>query len=179
MNPNEIIPRFDAYLAGRGLTLEAVATGGAALSLLGIINRETRDCDLIEPELTDELLEAAMAFAGRLRDRGEILRDDWLNNGPASLGPLLPPGWKDRLQLIHQGKAIRLWSLGRPELLLAKLWALCDRGLDLSDCLALGPSVEELAQAQAWIVVQDQNPEWPDHVRTTLRDLARRLGHGL
>ena len=47
MKPNQIIPRFDAYLAERGLRLEAIATGGSALALLGIIRRETRDCDLI------------------------------------------------------------------------------------------------------------------------------------
>lgn len=179
MKPTELIPRFDTFLAERGLALEAIATGGAALALLGIINRETRDCDLIEPELSSALHEAARAFAAELRDQGEILRDDWLNNGPASLGPLLPEGWKNRLQSIHHGQVLRLWSLGRPELLLAKLWALCDRGLDLGDCIALAPTAEELTQAEAWIVTQDLNPDWPTHVRATLADLAQRLGHGL
>lgn len=179
MKPTEIISRFDAFLVERNLTLEAVATGGAALALLGIITRETRDCDLIEPELSSVLLEASRAFATGHREQGEILRDDWLNNGPASLGPLLPEGWRSRLQLIHQGEAIRLWSLGRPELLLSKLFALCDRGLDLGDCLALAPSAEELAQDETWIVAQDQHPDWPVHVKATLEDLGRRLGHGL
>jgi hypothetical protein len=87
MNPNEIIPQFDAFLAERGLRLEAIATGGAALALLGIIHRETRDCDLVEPPLTEDLRQAAVAFAAEIRSRGEILRDDWLNNGPASLVP--------------------------------------------------------------------------------------------
>jgi hypothetical protein len=179
MKPSEIIPRFDAYLEERGLALEAIATGGSALALLGIIQRETRDCDLIEPELSSAIREASRAFAAELREQGGILRDDWLNNGPASLGPLLPEGWKTRLQIIHQGKALQLWSLGRPELLLAKLRALCDRGLDLGDCLALAPSAAELRQAAAWIATQDLNPEWPAHVEATLSDLARRLGHGL
>jgi hypothetical protein len=179
MQPTRIIPLFDAYLATRGLGLEAIATGGAALALLGIIHRETRDCDLIEPELSASVRSAAMAFAADLREQGEILRDDWLNNGPASLGPLLPDGWRTRLQVIYQGQAVQLWSLGRPELLLVKLWALCDRGLDLGDCLALAPDASELAGAESWIIAQDLNPEWPAHVRATLLDLARRLGHGL
>ena len=179
MKPTEIIPRFDAFLAERGLALEAIATGGAALALLGIISRETRDCDLIEPELSTVVLEASRAFASGLRKQGEILRDDWLNNGPASLAPLLPEGWRNRLQLIHQGEAIRLWALGRPELLLSKLFALCDRGLDLADCLALQPSEQELARAEAWIAAQDLHPDWPAHVRATLQDLGRRLRHGL
>ncbi len=153
MKPSEIIPRFDSFLAEQGLALEAIATGGAALALLGIIGRETRDCDLIEPDLSSTLREASRAFAAEVRKQGGILRDDWLNNGPA--------------------------SLGRPELLLAKLWALCDRGLDLGDCLALAPRAEELHQAEAWIAAQDLNPDWPAHVEATLKDLARRLEHGL
>lgn len=179
MKPTELIPRFDAFLAERGLALEAIATGGAALALLGIIHRETRDCDLIEPELSPALLDASGAFAAGLRAEGEILRDDWLNNGPASLAPLLPEGWRDRLQLLYQGDALRLWCLGRSELLLSKLFALCDRGLDLGDCIALAPDVDELSRSEAWIAAQDQHPGWPAHVRTTFEDLARRLGHGL
>ena len=109
---------------------------------------------------------------------GEVLRDDWLNNGPSALTPLIPEGRRTRLQPVYKGEAIRLWTLGRPELLLTKLWALCDRGLDLGDCLALQPTPDELHQAEAWIGPQGLNPGWPQHVRATLEDLARRLGHG-
>lgn len=179
MKPNSTIPRFDVFLAASGLRLEAIITGGAALAFLGLISRETRDCDLLEPDLTPEVLEASGRFAFEERARGEVLRDDWLNNGPSALIPLLPEGWRNRLQPVYQGQAIRLWTLGRPELLLSKLWALCDRGLDLGDCLALQPTPDELHQAEAWIVPQDLNPDWPQHVRGTLQDLARRLGHGL
>jgi len=179
MNPAHLMPQFDAFLAQQGLGLEAIATGGAALALLGIVQRETRDCDVIEPELPPEVLEASRAFATAVREQGGVLRDDWLNNGPASLAPMLPDGWRERLQPIFQGRALRLWSLGRPELLLAKLWALCDRGLDLPDCLALAPSPEELRAASAWVATQDLNPDWPAHVKATLGDLERRLGHGL
>jgi hypothetical protein len=179
MEPAKILPQFDAFLAKRGIQLEAVVTGGAALALLGIVHRETRDFDLIEPILTDSVREASQAFAAIIRDQGEMLRDDWFNNGPSSLAPLLPEGWRTRLQPIFHGRALRLWSLGRPELLLAKLWALCDRGIDLSDCLALAPEPEELREASAWISTQDLNPDWPAHVRATLDDIARRLGHGV
>ncbi len=179
MQPTETLPRFDALLAARGLRLEAVVTGGAALALLGIISRGTRDVDLIEPELSRSVLEASKTFAEELRSAGDTLRDDWLNNGPASLAPLLPEGWRGRLQLVFEGQAVRLWALGRPELLLTKLFALCDRGLDLGDCLALGPNPDELARAEVWVATQDLHPEWPTHVQVTFQDLARRLGHGL
>lgn len=49
----------------------------------------------------------------------------------------------------------------------------------LGDCLALAPRAEELHQAEAWIAAQDLNPDWPAHVEATLKDLARRLEHGL
>ena len=158
MKPAELLPQFDRFLAERGLRLDAVVAGGTALALLGIIQRETRDCDLLEPPLTEDLLRAAAAFATTLRDQGQVLRDDWLNNGPASPGPLLPEGWKQRLRLVHDGKALQL---------------------DLGDCLALRPSSEELAEAETWIIRQDLNPDWPTHVHSTLGDLAGRLGHGL
>jgi hypothetical protein len=72
-----------------------------------------------------------------------------------------------------------LSTLGRPDLLKSKLFALCDRGTDLPDCLALAPTAEELADCVPWLEVRDGNELWPEHVRTTVADLARRLGHGV
>lgn len=146
---------------------------------MGLISRETRDCDLLEPPLDPAVAQAARDFARSRQVLGEVLREDWLNNGPASLAPLLPEGWRNRLQVVYQGPAMRLWTLGRPELLLAKLFALCDRGLDLPDCIALAPTPVELVEARLWVSVQDLNPDWPAHVEATFRGLARRLGHGL
>jgi hypothetical protein len=59
------------------------------------------------------------------------------------------------------------------------LWALCDRGLDLADCVALAPTADELAGILPWLEQQDANPDWPAHVRATLADVARRLGHAV
>ena len=179
MQPTEIIPLFDRYLSDRKLTFEAIVVGGAALALLGLIARETRDCDVIEPHLPGTVLEASRAFAKELDDRGIILREDWLNNGPAALADLLPSGWRDRLQELYRGQAVTLWSLGRAELILSKLFALCDRGTDLTDCLALQPTPAELDRAAPWLLQQDLHPDWPRHVQAALADLARRLKHGL
>lgn len=179
MKPDQTLLQFDAFLAHRGIRFEAIVTGGAARALLGIVQRETRDCDVIEPGLPEAIQGASRAFAAAVREQGGVLHDDWLNNGPASLATMLPEGWRERLQPIFQGSALRLWSLGRPELLLAKLWALCDRGLDLPDCIALAPTPAELQEATVWIAAQDLNPDWPAHVKETLQDLARRLGHGV
>ena len=114
-----------------------------------------------------------------MREQGEELRDDWLNNGPSSMLRTLPPGWEHRLRLVFQGKSIVLHTLGRADLLKTKLVGLCDRGTDLGDCLALAPSAEEIDEASGWVKEQDANPDWPAYVEEVLADLRRRLGHGV
>ena len=179
MNPRETLSAFDQFLADRALRLDAVVIGGAALNLLGVVSRPTKDCDILYPQLPAAIAEAARAFAAELRGRGQVLADDWLNNGPASLADQLPSRWQRRLQTVFNGQAIVLRSLGREDLLRAKVFALCDRGIDLSDCLALAPTTAELAAILPWLEQQDINPDWPAHVRATMEDLGRRLGHGV
>ena len=178
MDPRSTLTAFDRFLGDRGLSLEAVVVGGAALNLLGVVVRPTRNCDILSPALPVFIVDAARAFAREARTRGNVLDDDWLNNGPSSLARLLPKDWDRRLQEAFRGRALVLRSLHRSDLLLSKLFALCDRGIDLTDCLAMSPSAVELAASIAWLESQDTNPGWPTHVRATLADLARRLRHG-
>jgi hypothetical protein len=179
MKPGEILSAFDRYLAERALRFEGVVIGGAALNLLGVVVRPTKDCDILHPELPEEIKTAARAFATAMRQDGEALDDGWLNNGPASLAKQLPPAWEERLQTVFAGRAIQLCSLGRGDLLCTKLFALCDRGLDLADCVALAPTADELEALLPWLEEQDLNPDWPAHVRATLADLGTRLGHAV
>lgn len=179
MLPLPTIEAFDRHLARLGLNFEGVVIGGSALGLMGVIRRPTRDFDILVPELPAEIALAARAFAKAQRDAGGDLIDDWLNNGPMQLGDVLPLGWRERLQRIFEGQVLALNTLGRGDLLKSKLFALCDRGTDLPDCIALAPTAEELAECMPWLEVQDANEQWPDHVRATVADLARRLGHGL
>ena len=179
MNPRETLTAFDQFLADRALHLDAVVIGGAALNLLGVVSRPTKDCDILHPQLPAAIVEAARAFAAELRGRGQVLAGDWLNNGPASLADQLPSHWQRRLETVFTSHAIVLRSLGREDLLRVKVFALCDRGIDLSDCLALAPTTAELAAILPWLAQQDINPDWPAHVRATMEDLGRRLGHGV
>ena len=179
MSPRETLEAFDRYLTDRGLRLDAVVIGGAALNLLGVISRATKDCDILDPPLPAPIAEAARGFAAASRKRGAELEDDWLNNGPASLASVLPPGWRERLQTVFSGVSIELRCLGRMDLLRSKLFALCDRGFDLGDCLALTPTADESRAILPWLEQQGGNPDWPAHVRATLADLGRKLGHGV
>jgi hypothetical protein len=179
METRKTIEAFDGFLVRGGLLLEAVVIGGAALNLMGVIARPTNDCDVLHPTLPRAILDAAVAFAAECRLAGEELKDDWLNNGPSSLTTLLPPGWEQRTEAVFSGAAISLRCLGRADLLRTKLFALCDRGLDLADCVALAPSASELEEVAPWVEWQDANPNWPAHVRETLAKLGERLGHGV
>jgi hypothetical protein len=177
MYPRQTLEAFDHFLAARGLYLEAVVIGGAALELLGVISRPTKDCDILHPSLPAAILAAAREFAQTQRVRGEALDDDWLNNGPEQLAQVLPPGWEQRTQSAFSGAVLSLRAPGRLDLLRTKLFALCDRGTDLRDCVALAPSKDELTEAKPWVQQQDSNSDWPTHVEAVFADLARRLGH--
>lgn len=179
MDPRTTIAAFDAFLARRGLSLEAVVVGGTALGLLGIVSTPTRDCDVLHPRVPDAILRAAREFAAEVRQSGEVLGEDWLNDGPTSLTRDLPEGWEDRLQVAYRGEAATLDTLGRLDLLRSKLFALCDRAIDLPDCLAMRPTETELERVLPWLEERDANPDWPAHVRATLADLGRRLDHGV
>jgi len=179
MLPRPTLEAFDAWLASRSLQLEAIVVGGSALALLGVTERQTRDVDILDPELSAEIALAAREFAGYQRNQGVELADDWLNNGPIQLTEVLPADWRLRVRSVFDGASLRLTILGRADLLKTKLFALCDRGTDLADCLALAPDAEELAEAEPWLTAQDAHPLWPEHARSTLADLGRRLGHAL
>lgn len=179
MWPKEIVALFDSYLAERNLRLEATVIGGAALGLMGVVSRQTQDYDILHPTLSEEIKQASLDFALQCRQKNVPLIDSWLNNGPASLADQLPEGWQDQRQEIFRGKAISLYGLGRLDLLRSKIFALCDRGLDLEDCVALAPTREELAAIAPWLEIQDANPRWPDHVRETIEDLLNKVSHGV
>ena len=88
MKPKETIERFDLFLETRGLRLDAVVIGGTALVLLEVVSRQTRDCDILDPQIPVDVADAAREFALDVRNGGEPLDDEWLNNGPSSLADL-------------------------------------------------------------------------------------------
>ncbi len=151
MKPRPTIEAFDKWLSQRALQLEAIVIGGSALALLGVIDRQTRDFDILHPELATNIAEAAREFAAHMRREGVELSDNWFNNGPLQLAEILPDGWRLRLRTAFDGQALRLTTLGRTDLLRTKLFALCDRGSDLGDCLALRPTSHELDEAEPWL----------------------------
>jgi hypothetical protein len=175
MDPNGIIRDFDKFLFDRKLTFSAVAIGGTALNLLGVVSRETKDCDILDPKLPEAIVQASLDFSKTQNG----LIPNWLNNGPDSLKKHLPLGWEKRLVSLFKGKAITFHTLSRSDLLNTKLYAYCDRQTDFEDCLALKPTREELLEALPWVQHQDANVDWPEHVEMQFKELASELGYEL
>ncbi|MBK7537789.1 MAG: hypothetical protein IPI49_20925 [Myxococcales bacterium] len=51
MLPRPTIEAFDRYLLALGLRFEGVVIGGSALGLMGVIQRPTRDFDILAQRL--------------------------------------------------------------------------------------------------------------------------------
>jgi len=161
-------------LTRRGQTAAIVVVGGTALNLLQVVERTTRDVDVIatgilQPEgpPTDiqppEPLPKALtdAIATVARDLG--LPADWLNTTVAGQWQTgLPPGFASRITWNrHAGLWVGL--AGRLDLIYLKLYAAADEtgpaSRHFADLVALRPTADELAGARAWISqTQDLSP---------------------
>ena len=175
MRVRDALMAFDQFLFAEGLEFEAVVIGAAALVIMEVVSRETMDVDFLDPKISPAILDAADRFR---RARPEFRLDaHWINNGPESLVRDLPTEWRERTRLIFQGQALVLHTLSRHDLLCTKLFAYCDRGDDLADCVALQPTPEELRECVSWVIARDANPLWPEHVARQFKILSMRLGH--
>jgi Nucleotidyltransferase of unknown function (DUF6036) len=150
-------------LKQRGLEYDLVAVGGSGLMLLGLIERPTRDLDVIA--IVDagvyrkaEPLPATLADA--IRDIGEVLDigTEWLNAGPTDLLDFgLPAGFADRTVTKHYGPlSLRLAS--RLDQVFFKLYAAADghpQGKHFQDLKALRPTRDELIAGARWAMTHD------------------------
>jgi hypothetical protein len=179
MYPSEVLKHFDAFLFRKGQQFEAIVIGGAALSILGIITRETRDVDVLHPGIPSDILDSSKEFARNMEIQDTKLKENWLNEGPESLRNYLRPQWQNRVISLFDGKAIFLQTLGRTDFIGTKVLAFCDRGFDLEDCLNMKPTKEELLEILPWVQAYDTNPGWPAYVEGRVHELAKGLGYGL
>ena len=175
MEVKNTIHEFDRFLEAHSVTFEATVIGAAALVLLDVVIRQTIDVDCLSPKIPAQILTLAAEFRS---SKPELeLIPNWLNNGPASLLRELPHDWKENVVPLFEGKAIRFFTLGRSDLLKTKLFAYCDRGDDLKDCIAMKPTLDELVESIEWVKYRDANPEWPEHVESRFALLKKKLGY--
>jgi hypothetical protein len=162
-----------------------VVCGGAALNAMQLIQRTTKDVDivammdshnqLVDPApLPEELLIAAKEVADTLN-----LPQDWLNNGPSSgdgglfrLG--LPDGFKDRLVKNYQGDKLTIYLISRLDQIYFKLYAAIDQfgSYHASDLKQLLPSDEELLQAVKWATTHDPSEGFREATKLFLREFG-------
>lgn len=162
-----------------------VICGGAAMSILGLSQRTTRDIDamafmvaspanrqsLVKAEFDDKFERAVAAVA---RDYG--LPEDWINCGPADqLDTGLPDGFQDRLVSVRYGENLVVHYCSRTDLIHLKLYAAVDvRGRHLDDLKGMNPGPGEIEQAAMWCLSQDISEPF----RELLESILEELGYG-
>ncbi|MBF0362409.1 MAG: hypothetical protein HQK49_15435 [Oligoflexia bacterium] len=171
----EIIKKFDSFLSKKNESFEGIVIGGMALIIQGVVSRQTRDCDILSPTITENIKTLSKEFASTVKG----LDVDWLNNGPESLSKDLPKGWELRCENIYSGTSLKLQTLCRSDLLKSKLFAYCDRGIDFEDCIKLSPTKNEIVESLDWLYERDGNTDWPEHVKLSMDKLAKELGYEL
>lgn len=170
-------------LAAEGTSYTVIVIGGAALNLLGIVDRTTRDVDILafatrgrggRARLTvpphPMPVDLARAVATVARDFG--LMPDWLNSAPSlQLKAGLPRGFPSRLTWRRYG-ALQVGLAERRDLIALKLFAAADDqpdGRHAKDLIALRPTDDELQRSARWVKGQDANADaFPQIVDTVI-----------
>jgi len=183
---NEALQLLDGRLKmNRSHSFSIVVCGGTALNAMHLIQRTTKDVDivalmdsnnqLVDPApLPEELLVAAKEVADTLS-----LPQDWLNNGPSSgdgglfrLG--LPDGFKKRLIKNYQGEQLTVYLASRLDQIHFKLYAAVDQfgSYHASDLKQLSPSDEELIQAIRWAITHDPSEGFQTAIKLFLQEFG-------
>ena len=177
---DEVLSALSEQLEYSGSHYELVVVGGSALIALGLIERPTKDVDVVAL-LEADVLEKADPLPLELREASErVSRDfglqkEWINAGPASLIDFgLPEGFLDRVETRHFGRALTVHFASRFDQIHFKLYALVDQGAGRheQDLRALSPTSDELLQAARWTRTHDTSDEFREMLERVLRYLG-------
>jgi hypothetical protein len=177
----QILSALGEQLAARGERYELVVIGGSGLLALGLVERTTKDVDIVALRSGDELGSADPLPAGLRAARDLVARDfslptDWLNPGPTQLLDLgLPDGFIDRLERRDYGDALVVYLASRYDQIHFKLYAAVDEGgpgKHEADLRALAPTEAELIAAARWSRSHDPSPGFAKDLRGALEFLG-------
>lgn len=178
----QLLSALGEQLTAAGQRYELVIIGGSGLLALGLIERSTRDVDLLALRSGDELGSAKPlpAALGAARDR--VARDfslpsDWLNPGPTALLEFgLPEGFTARLERRDYGDSLTVYFASRYDQIHFKLYALVDQGPGKheADLLALSPNEDELLAAARWSRSHDPSQGYAQVLREVLTHMGVR-----
>lgn len=173
---DEALKILGQLLADRGQHYEIVAIGGGSLLLLKLIDRTTKDLDLIALIKNGQLISAnplPIALLQAAEDVGKALDlgKDWLNIGPSPLFEGgLPKGFLNRVHT-HHYKGLIVHLADRFDQICFKLYATVDQGpksKHFADLIALRPSFKELEYAKVWCLSHDVSEGFADEINKAL-----------
>jgi hypothetical protein len=176
--------RLNARLAYADMEpFEIVVCGGAAMIVLNLVSRPTRDVDVLailkpklegtdEPQLPSEV-RRLVAEIGKELD----IKDDWLNFGPVRLLRLgVSPGLLERATRVRYGEFLTVRFVDRLDQVAFKIFAAMDpkEGLrHLADLLEFKPTESEARHAATWLLDRNTSSDFTDK----LRQVLDRIGH--
>jgi hypothetical protein len=175
-------------LSVEGKRVHVVIVGGAALNLLRIVQRSTRDVDVLaiarprpgsrRPKLRHpDPLPAPLRRAAAAVARDLDLPPDWLNTDVAGQWETgLPQGLERRVHW-HSFAGLKVGVVDRRDLIFFKLYAATDdrgpQSVHYQDLLALRPTEAELAAAARWVRRQDPSPAFAHELGGLLEHVRR------
>lgn len=181
----EATSRLLSALAGHlslveGGRVELVVIGGAALIGLGLVERATRDVDVVALISDGALVSASPLPPAVIKARDRVAADfgldeQWLNSGPADLLRFgLPEGFVGRLTARTYGESLTAHFASRLDQIHFKLYALVDQGPGRheADLVALAPQPEELLAAARWAQTHDPSEGFIQELEAALRHLG-------
>lgn len=136
--PNKIIELLRHLDEALDQDEKIVVCGGMALMLAFGGKRQTFDVDIIAPlPMSDHLKRKVREVAAAMD-----VDPQWLNDSAKGFGGYLPTGWEKRLVEVGLGfKRLKLFSVGRPDLIMLKLKA--GRAKDISDVKEMNMTRQE------------------------------------
>ncbi len=157
--------------------------GGSALSLAGLVDRPTRDVDVLglvrgteEASLVAELLPEEVSRAAQWVAADLNLPGDWLNDSALAIHGLgLPAGIVKRAHQLEFGPCLAVYVIGRQDQVALKLYAALDRQKGrrhLQDLDTIAPTPAEMEFAVHWLLNRKTSPEF----RRAIRKIAEALG---
>lgn len=167
--------------------VELLVCGGSALNVLGLVQRATKDVDILAyvkrskrggiSFVKAEPLSEVLITASKKVARDFNLPENWINPGPTSAVDFgLPDGIMERVTTREFGPKLTVHFLGRYDQIHFKLYASADQGAGkhFDDLLALNPAADELEQAARWSMTHDVSKQY----RQILKELLSHIGHG-
>jgi len=184
-NIEEIFKALDQQIEVRGGSpISLIVCGGTALFALGLIQRTTKDVDVLGEAVVrgkEILVKKIDKFPGWFKEAAKAVQRDfqlpegWINTGPAIQVELgLPENFVKRLVGKKFGKYLTIYFISRLDQIYFKLYAAVDRGgYHRDDLVALKPTNQEIAMAVNWVLTQDVS----EGFRFILKDFLERHGY--